>query len=367
MKVAYLITKSECGGAQSYLYELMRGLVSRYEIALAAGEDGWLAERARELGARVTIIRDLVHPINPRKDLRACSAVLRWVEQEKPDLLHANSSKAGLVGRVAAHARGVPHVFTAHGWAFTGGASWMRKAVAIPVEWSAARLGGEIICVSHYGYGLARRYHVASPGRLHVIWNGIGDVCHRALPGVATVPVLTMVARFASPKRYDLLLHALSRMRDVDWRARLVGDGPLLAAAEALAGELDLSQRVEFTGARTDVSELLARADVFVLASAWEGLPISIIEAMRAGLPIVATAVGGIPELVDDQVGALVAQNSADDLAVALRHILANRERLPVLGAAARARYERSFTGNAMMNKTVRVYEACLARAGGVK
>lgn len=295
--------------------------------------------------------------------MRACRQVKEWLARERPDLLHAHSSKAGLVGRIAARMAGIPSVFTAHGWAFTGGATTTRKLIAIPSEWLAARTGGDIICVSRYDRDLARRYAIAPDARLHTVWNGIKDTEIRAAPGSGTEPVVTMVARFAAQKDHATLLQAMALIGNLAWRLRLVGDGPLLAEVKALASSLGLEDRVEFLGARSDVMALLAQSDVFVLASRFEGLPISILEAMRAGLPVIASNVGGVPELVDGETGVLVSPGDAVGLANALERLLGNRELLAAMGARGRKKYERDFKASVMIEKTLDIYRASLLRS----
>lgn len=362
MRIGLLITKSEAGGAQSHVLELLDGLRTQHNVILASGEDGWLMEEARVRGISVTVIPDLVNPIRPLRDLRACHQLTQWLGREKPDLLHAHSSKAGLLGRIAASVVGIPSVFTAHGWAFTGGATLTRKLVAVPGEWIAARTGGDIICVSHYDRALACRLRIARDSRLHTVWNGIDDTAERARPGASHVPVITMVARFSAPKDHATLIHAAASLIESPWRLRLVGDGPLLSAVQALASRLGIADRVEFLGARTDVAALLASSHIFVLASRFEGLPISIIEAMRAGLPVVASDVGGVSELVDARSGLLVPACDSRALASALARLQSDTRLRELLGGHGRRRYERDFQAGSMIEKTRMVYDKCLMR-----
>lgn len=368
MKIGLIITKSEAGGAQSHVLELIDGLLkSGHEPVLATGDEGWLTQQGRARSVAVTVIPDLIHPIRPVQDSRACRQIKQWLLREQPDLLHAHSSKAGLLGRISAWMVGIPSVFTAHGWAFTGGATAARKLVTVPSEWLAARTGGDIICVSRYDRDLAQRYAIASEARLHTVWNGIEDAEMRAAPGSGARPVVTMVARFAAQKDHATLLRAIAMIGDVPCRLRLVGDGPLLPEAKALAADLAIDDRVEFTGSRTDVTTLLAHSDVFVLASRFEGLPISIIEAMRAGLPVVASDVGGVPELVNEETGILVAEGDALVLAEALKRLLGSPALLSSMGEKGRERYEKDFRASTMIEKTLDIYEACLARRGRLK
>jgi len=127
---------------------------------------------------------------------------------------------------------------------------------------------------------------------------------------------------------------------------------------------LGINDRVDFLGARTDVAQLLASSDIFVLASRFEGLPISILEAMRAGLPVVATNVGGVRELVDDQTGILVPAGDPSSLAAAIRELIANPQLRTLLGKNGRIKFEKNFRAEAMTEKIIAVYNTCLARSG---
>lgn len=359
MKVGYLITRSVHGGAQSHILELIDGIRPNHQVALAVGDEGWLTDEVRARGLPVTVVSNLVPSIRPFRDWLAFFQVRKWLAAERPDVLHTHSSKAGFVGRMAARSLGVPSVFTAHGWAFADGTTAMRKLLAVSGEWFAARMGGDIVCVSCHDRELARKYRISSDAKLHTIWNGIVDVNSRAEPGSSTEPVVIMVARFEPPKDFATLLRAMATLSDFAWRLWLVGDGPLLAGTQALASGLGLT-RVEFLGTRADVPELLAQSDVFVLASKFEGLPISIVEAMRAGLPVIASSVGGIPELVDATSGILVPPGNSAALAVAVARLLRSQALLRALGAKGRERYETDFKADVMLKKVMDIYRTCV-------
>lgn len=363
MKIAYLITRSVHGGAQSHVLELIDGVRSSHQVTLAVGDKGWLTEEVCARGVPVTVVQNLIPPVRPFRDWMAFLQIRKWLALERPDLLHAHSSKAGLMGRMAARLLGIPSVFTAHGWAFADGTTAMRKLLAVPGEWLAARVGGDVVCVSRHDYELARKYRISSVKNLHIVWNGIADVELRAEPGSRAEPIILMVARFEAPKDFATLLHAMATIGDLPWRLRLVGDGPLLTGTQALASDLGLT-RVEFLGARSDVPELLAQSDVFVLASKFEGLPISIVEAMRAGLPVIASSVGGILELVDSTNGILVPPSDSTALAVAVARLLRSQDLLRALGAKGRERYETDFRAGVMLKKVMDIYRAC-ARVEG--
>jgi glycosyltransferase involved in cell wall biosynthesis len=193
------------------------------------------------------------------------------------------------------------------------------------------------------------------------IHNGMPGCNLRAEPGRRCVPRLVMVARFRQPKDHALLLRALAGVEE-DYRLQLVGDGPLMHYAMHLSEALGIDGRVEFLGLRGDVKELLAQAQVFVLASNYEGFPISIVEAMRAGLPVVASDVGGVSESVcDGENGFLVPRGDMPTLRNRLQKLISNATLRERMGAASRRRYVEEFTVERMVSKTLAVYEKVLS------
>ena len=189
---------------------------------------------------------------------------------------------------------------------------------------------------------------------------GVRDVPERAVPGAAGVPVVAMVARFEPQKDYACLLRALAGVAG-PWRAVLVGDGPTRPAAEALARELGIAERVSFLGSRDDVAGILASAHVFALATRWEGLPITILEAMRAGLPVVASDVGGVSEAVlEGENGFVVPSGDPDRLGNRIDQLCAGAALRNRMGATSRRRFEAEFTLERMLTATAAVYDGIL-------
>jgi glycosyltransferase involved in cell wall biosynthesis len=359
-KIALVITKSEFGGAQEYLRILMFSM-KRYEIVLITGDVGFLTEVANKLGCSFRVCRGLIHPIQPLQDLRAIFNMYRLLREEKPALIHANSSKAGIIARISALIAGIPVVFTAHGWAFTEGVSSRRSWFYKCVEKSVAPLAQKIICVSGYDRKLALDYGVGDGSRLLTVHNGIPDVAGCVATHSNAIPRVVMVARFAAPKDYGTLLCAVSLLKDCSFRVQCVGDGPLLHQSRQLSERLGVQEAVEFLGERNDVVNILRNADIFVLVSNWEGFPISVLEGMRAGLPVVATRVGGMPESVSDQhTGLLVEPGDSVGLANALRTLITQPCLRTRMGSAGRERYLSAFTSERMIAKTTEVYDSIL-------
>lgn len=360
MKIVYLVTRSDAvGGATVHVRDLARALQALgNQVTVLIGGEGPVSDELRALGIPYHSLYWLARPIRPAHDVLAVREVRKLLEVLQPHILSAHSSKAGWVGRVAGRSLGIPTLFTAHGWAFTDGVPARRRWPSILAEKLAGPLACRIITVSDHDRELALRYRLAPPEKVVTVHNGMPDVLPtlRANPG-AHRPRLTMVARFDAPKDHGLLLDALAGLRELEWGIDFIGDGPLQAAVRARVSELGLDRRVRFLGDRRDVAELLAQVQGFVLATNWEGFPRSILEAMRAGLPVIASDVGGIREaVVDGESGFLVPRGDALVLRDRIKCLLSDPVLRRRMGGAGRKHYEAAFTFERMLQETLSVY-----------
>lgn len=366
-KISYLITRSDTvGGAHVHVLDLAcRAQADGHSVEVLVGGNGPYATLLRKAGLRVVNLRYLTRPIRPHLDAMALLEVKNALRCFQPDIVHAHSTKAGLVGRAAARMAGAPAVFTAHGWAFTEGIADRSRRLALFLEKRAVPLSDAIICVSEYDRQLALRLRVADASLLTRIHNGVPEVLPELRSSGSHDKALRVVsvARLDVPKDHALLLHALAAIRHLPWVLELIGDGPLTDTVRRLAVDLGVVDRVTFSGLCNDVPARLARSDVFVLASNWEGLPLSILEAMRAGLPVVASDVGGVAESVADGVtGFLVPRGDRTALTERLERLLLDAGMRQQMGLAGRALYEREFSFEVMYERTQRVYRDVLAR-----
>lgn len=361
MKILFVLTRAdEWGGAQVHIRDLSQALKrDGHDVVVAGGEAGHSAIHLEENGIRFIRLRRLVRSIRPFNDMAAVFELLQVLRTERPDVVSLHSSKAGIAGRIAARLASVPVLFTAHGWAFTEGVGELSRRLYKSIERCMAPLASRIITVSEYDRRLALDASVGKPEKLVTVHNGMPNLeqCAVERDDQHLVRII-MVARFAAPKDQAQLLEALSGLKGETWQLEFIGDGEFREQCEQQAHSFWLGEQVIFSGQVDDVAGHLRRSDVFVLATNWEGLPRSIIEAMRASLPVVATDVGGISEQVlDGETGYLVPRGDTAALSECLRSLIQNPERRQAMSRASRERYESEFTFERMYEKTLSIYK----------
>jgi glycosyltransferase involved in cell wall biosynthesis len=350
VRILHVITKLDVGGAQSVVASLVREQMnSGHQVTIAAGVL-WPNAAVQSIdGVQIVIVENLVHALQPSQDFRAVRELKSLIRSSKSDVVHTHSSKGGLLGRLAARQCNVPSIYTAHGWPFQPEAPWTQRIQSLLGEWIGGRLGNEIVCVSHAERALAERLGVGKSGHRHVIYNGIDELStesssrgHTRCIRSATDPFhLVTVARLETPKRVDLLVEAIAQTDD---RVALtvVGDGSLLPAVQALADHLGVTHRIRFIG-ETNPLPYLASADAFVLLSDYEGMPVTVLEAMRAGLPILTNRLPGVLETTGADAGVLTELDS-NSAATAIVKMADDPAKCLALGAAAKLRWEKHFT-----------------------
>ncbi len=361
-RVLVLITLAETGGAQTYVAALLPALTAAYDVTVAAHGEGFLADAARAAGARYVPLQHVQRALHPVRDMAGLVELIRLFRRLRPALVHANSSKAGILGRLAAVASGVPaRLFTAHGWAFKADTGFAAHAY-LWADRLMTPLTTTTICVAESELRAGVQARTCRRERAVVIRNGVALAARPRAHAAAHPVTLLSVGRLRAPKDFLTLVQAVARLEPGSFRLWIAGDGPDRKAVAAEVRRLALDDAVALLGPRDDVDALLRAADVFVLSSTSEGLPMSVLEAMAAGLPVVASAVGGVPEAVDATTGALVPPRDPVALARALAPLVADPALRERLGAAARRRVERDFSVEAFRQAHLDVYRAALAQ-----
>jgi glycosyltransferase involved in cell wall biosynthesis len=356
MRILYLITRADRAGAQLHLVDLINGFAGEVEPIVGVGEEGFLTEYLRSKGVPCYVLRNLVHPISPLKDLCAVGNVWSLIRCTRPACVHSHTAKAGTVGRIAAILARTPSVYTVHSWCFDRGRSWKWRIFGGLSERLLEPYTDRIVNVSEATRHLARLQGMRCGRNMISIHNGLSDTPFRANPGERSEPIVLMAARFAPFKDQSLLVRALARAK-IPVRIWFAGDGPSRAVVEELGRSLGVADRLSFLGERRDIPELMSKSHIFALASFSEAFPLTILEAMRAGLPVVATDVGGVREAVEDgKTGYLVRVRDEQHLAERLTSLTVDPGLRMRMGAAGRRTYEEKFTLGAMIGSLRSVY-----------
>ena len=354
MKVLQFVTRLDLGGAQEACLELCRFLLARgHEVSLlTAGEGDLLGDARRIPGLDVHAWTDWHHQLRPAHDVRCLLRLRAFLRERRFDVLHTHSSKAGILGRLAAWSAGTPHavVHHVHGWSFTPLQSPAARAASVLLERAAARPGFVLLACSEATNRAGRAARIGRDADRRIVHYGIdGPELLRGRPraalrrrlGLGARDLLVLQLGNCKPQKDPLTFARAAVLAGAELpRARfwIAGDGPLRAEAEAIAAAGGLGPRFRVLGWRRDVPDLLAAADVLSLTSRFEGLPLAVLRGMTAGLPVVATAVDGTPEAVEDGVtGRLLAPGDAQAFARAFVEIGRSPALRRRMGHAARA------------------------------
>jgi glycosyltransferase involved in cell wall biosynthesis len=364
-RLLILITLAEAGGAQTSVATLLPGLTAEFDVTVAAHGSGPLRDAAHAAGVPFVQLEHMRRAISPWQDTLALVELVRLCRRVRPDIVHAHSSKAGALGRLAAAlARAPVRIFTVHGWSFAayGG---LPGRLYLWVERRLRRLTTAVVCVAEASRDVGVDAGACRTERTLVIHNAVDVAAFAAPDQLRGIPRVVSIGRFAFPKDFATLVEALAATR-ADYRAAFVGEGPLLPEIAATIRQRGLTERIDLLGNRGDVPGVLASADVFVLSSRSEGFPVSILEAMAAGLPVVATDVGGVAEsVVDGETGLLVPPGDPAGLAAALDRLLTDGALRLRLGAAGRERARRHFDLAGFRRAHVELYLRELERRAG--
>jgi glycosyltransferase involved in cell wall biosynthesis len=364
MRILTIITRGDSiGGAQTHVLSISKLLQKDgHEVmVLVGGEEGPFTELLKAEGISHCFSKYLKRAISPLKDLLAVYELGRLIKSYKPDIITLHSSKASIIGRLCKVYTDIPVVITVHGWAFTTGVNKTEALVYRFIEKLLGNVANKIIVVSEYDRALALRNSIVPESKLITIHNGIP--VNKAEPSLKTIEKstidLVMIARFDSQKDHYTLLRACKDISGIT--LHLLGDGPGYESVRLFANDLGISDKVKFWGYTKDVNQALEIADIFLLISNWEGFPISTLEAMNYGLPVVVSDVGGAAEaIVVNETGFLIPRGSVAVLREKLLTLLADKDLRVRMGKNSRERLKENFSDEIMYRKTYGVYEEIL-------
>lgn len=375
-KVLFIITKSNWGGAQRYVFDVATNLHPLdFQSIVAFGGNGELSYALSAAGIKTVPITSLGRDVRVSHELRAIIEIFKLVRREKPDVLHINSSKAGLYGALIGRICRVPRiVFTAHGWAFNEPRPSWQRFVFKTLHWLTVLLSHQTIAVSETlknqlrWPGTPSRISVVRLGRsvpvfksredarqlleMQVTNTAYGLVDFHTDTWIGTIAELHPIKNLSvAIDAVASLVHALPKLRYI-----IIGEGQERAHLENQIHHLGLEEYVFLVGSLPEAARFMKAFDLFVLPSQSEGAGYVLLEAGLAEVPIVATNVGGIPELISDQeTGRLVPPGAVDALTAAIRELLADPARQQEYTAAL-SRICTEFSVTRMVDETVRVY-----------
>lgn len=368
-KILFIVTQSDFGGAQRYIFDLVVNLKNEFLISVAAGPKGGdeLLNRLEKNGIAIHRLKHLKRAINPCHDWLAYRELKNLIKNEKPDIVHLNSSKAGVLGSLAAARLPSRVIYTAHGWTFNEPNNPLKRQIYLGAEKWTSRYKDRIICVSEYDRRSALKYDIASPEKLITIHNGLDWQKLEFLSKKTALDFLAAKVEISNNKLIGAVanlypakgltyLIKTARFIKSPCQILIIGEGPERRNLEQQIAKYQLQNKVLLLGALPQAYRYLRAFDFFILPSVKEGFPYAILEAMAAGLPIVATSVGGLPEIIEDgRNGFLVAPQNPLALAEKINYLLENPDQARLFGQTNLEKIK-EFDLKKMTQKTKEIY-----------
>ncbi|HRH22834.1 MAG TPA: glycosyltransferase family 4 protein [Candidatus Paceibacterota bacterium] len=366
-KLLFVITKSNWGGAQKYVFDLATHLSNDYDIRVVLGGNSVLKEKLEQSQIKTITIAELGRDINVFKDFIVLYKLIRLTQKERPDIIHVNSSKTGGLGALAGRLCGIQKtIFTSHGWPFNEDRSFLQKKALFFFSWLTSLFSHTTITVSNKDYLLGQAMPWVK-NKMTLVYNGIAlphyknrEEARKELSLPSDAFVVGTIAELHKNKGYEYLLRGFATFAKNHPEALLVsiGGGEEKEQLEKRVQEYSLEKQVRFLGFVKDASRLLSALDIFTLTSVKEGLPYVLIEAGYAGLPTIATSVGGIPEIIThEKEGLIVPPKNTEAIATALEYYYSHREIARVHGNTLKEKVMRQFSQEHMVAETKKVYD----------
>ncbi len=362
-KILYISTNADEAGAPRHVESLVKAFLNKYSVYCLFGNSGPVADRLIKVGVQVNYVNHMQNSINPVYDMLALTRVFFYVSNIKPDLIHCHSAKAGVIGRIVSAATSIPCVYTVHGWGWRG-MPFIKKKMIEFLERCFAHVGlTYYIAVANTVKKDALALLKIPSERCSLIYNGVeqeGGVRDDIRINKFT---LFMAARVCAAKDHLTLLQAFGKL-DNKYRLILCGSGTdqgsFKESARRIVGES--YSRITFVGETSNVYGYLNQCDIFLLISNFEALPMSIIEAMSIGLPVIASDVGGVSEIIDNEMnGILIRKSNVEDLVAGILKLEDDNFRC-FLGNSARRKYIEMFDYQKMIKKVDECYNKILGQ-----
>ena len=363
--ILYVITRGDdIGGANIHVRDMSLWMKSRgYNVVVLTGQEGIFNKKLGELGIENFSTKYLKRSINIFSDLYFLFWFYKFCKILKPKLISSHSSKAGILCRISSKLFNIcPCIFTAHGWSFTEGINSFQKNIYLFIEKIVGKFTDQIITVCNSDLKLGLKNKIISSNKITCIHNGMKYLPQTKFKDeIKSKFNLISIARFDKQKDHETLIKAMNLIKTYSWKLYLVGSGPSEDKIKEICKRNELESRIVFLGRRHDIVNLLNASDIFVLSSLWEGFPRSILEAMRASLPIIATEVGGVNESVKNDINGFTFQRR-DHIGLSnhLIYFFNNPKKIKDYGTKSRTIFEEKFTFKKTALKTLNIYKKFL-------
>ncbi len=374
-KICYVITKGVWGGAQKYLFALATSLPQdKYEVFAIVGTGGILKSKLEEKGVKVFEINSMQRNMSLMREVKSFAQIFNIIRKIEPQVLHLNSPKASGIGSVVGRLLLVPKIIqTVHGWSFNENRNVFSKALIWFFSWITAVLTTKTVTISKSEKNQALRMPFVSENKILLIKNGISKIkyiekdvvrdalLHRVGRNVNDFPKDTLwlgtISELTKNKGLRYTINALSEVK-VPFVFFVIGEGEERENLEGLIFEKGLQDKVFLLGF-IDIANLYLKAfDIFTLTSMKEGLPYSIMEAGGAAVPVIASNIGGIPDIVENnKSGILVKKGSIPEIKKAIETLGKNPEKRVEFGNKLKQKIEKDFDIEQMIKKTVALYK----------
>lgn len=364
-----MVTKGNLGGAQRYVFDMATHLdKSNFDITVAVGIGKDLVDKLSKAGIKTIRFGLLQRNVNPFKDVATFFTIISVLRRERPDILHLNSSKIGAMGALAGRIVGIKKIiFTGHGWAFNEDRNIFSRLIILFIHWLTILLCHKTIAVSERIKNQILLFPF-SEDKIVQIYNGIEDVyfldknaSRKALSPECSEHVwIGSVSELHKNKGLDFLIRAYASVsKDFpDTVIIIIGEGEERKNLEKLIKGLGLEKKVYLIGFKPDAERLLKAFDILTLTSRTEAFPYVVLEAGLAGIPIIASRVGGIPEVISNKKnGMLVEPKNVFDIEYSLRELLQSEHKRKILGDQLKKDIETKFKLSTMVEKTIALYK----------
>lgn len=374
-KVLFVVTKANWGGAQRYVFDLATNLPKDiFEAKVALGGEGFLKQRLEENKIETIPIPHLQRDVSFLKELMSFFSLIKIFKNERPKIIHLNSSKAGAIGAVAAllhklwtKDHRLKTIFTVHGWAFNENRTFKAKSIIYLSQWFTSLLCDKTVIISRHDYRQALSMPLIPKHKFVFVPLGIPENNLDYIPKQSARKSLGLekkseiiigtIAEFTKNKGLDYLLDALNILKPQNLQLAIIGDGEEKERMMRKIKDENLKENVTTCGFVPHAAKHIKAFDIFVLPSLKEGLPYTILEAMNAGVPIVASSVGGIPDLIEhEKSGFLTIPANSNSIAEALGKLISDIKTRNKFSKLSKLRAQEKFSFSSMLSRTIDLY-----------